>query len=735
MNPTFLLSLGEFGQKAAARLPVESLPMLLVRHLPAQPEVPAVEALMEESSQALKSLLRKSASSQPQEESAVARLDLILLADVAELGTGRLVEAAQQLSALLLRDFAVIFPPSLPPEQRAVGLVVVLATPAFDGSPACRATLATLRALQQWHLGSPPSPILNRIYVLPAQTETMPLSREDRERAVAHFLLLSYGSELRDSDALRSRLGPPRQPTALLSSFAVAAADVDVATLREAFAWRSALSGLSTLVEHCERPLPREQALAIADELRLDSWWEPLAALASHPDATADPAAHERWLREVDRAESEALQAMRADVERLIGAHLTGTEGLRGLQLLRTSLAVVGERLWTAEQSLLTTFSPELLPDPPDPQEPVGAAAKTPAASPDLAMAAATRESAWAILRTLSLALLCGASCGTALMMGWAMALSRSMVTTVAAGPVVSGAVPVDWSAVWAGLLGGAVVAVGYGALGWPKQQRHTTQPSAEESAARQERLRRSQRASADLQVRRRRLHRSIRLLLTAISERLEVLQVTVIDARERALSQLRQLGAKVGPTPAEDDYRGLIERDAPLHRALLGAEALPGLWERSQSLRDPEIWASELLARSWPSHWQTEDLPFAPDGTWEAQLWEQHRLLREAGVFSWPDVGPQLGESLRTFLASVPRALSFGVRGREADGTPSPLREAHQTLLVVPADGRALLERVLRDQPLIGAVVLPVAVTSSRLLLLRTSGELDLTSVERSLP
>jgi hypothetical protein len=165
-----------------------------VRHLSAQPDVATVDALFEEAGQALKSLLRTSAAQQSSEEATGARLDLVLLADVLEVGAGRLIDAAQRLSALLFREFAVIFPPSLPPEQRAVGLVVVLATPAFDGSPGCRAALLLLRALERWHLDGPPSPILNRIYVLPAQTEAMPLSREDRERAAANFLLAAYGS-------------------------------------------------------------------------------------------------------------------------------------------------------------------------------------------------------------------------------------------------------------------------------------------------------------------------------------------------------------------------------------------------------------------------------------------------------------------------------------------------------------------------------------------------------------
>lgn len=729
MNPTLILAVGELGAQVAARFAAEPLPAYLcVQRLAADADAPTTAALFEELSQTLKSLLRKSAAGQLGGASlegggSGSRLDLLLIADVAELSPGRLVDTAQRLSALLLRDFAVIFPPHLSPEQRGVGLIALLATPALDGSGSGRAAMAAVRALEGWHLKGAPSPILNRIYLLPQQTETMPLSVEDRERIAAQFLQACYVSGVRDSDAIRARLGPPRQPGALISSLSVATADVDVATLRKAYAWRSALAGLSTLIEHCERPSARERAMAVADDLQLEAWCQPLVELERHPDAGATGAAHDRWLQLLDRAETEAVRLMRASLDKLLGEQLTGNDGLRGYHLVKSSLAMASERLLATEQALASAFAPVPVAETPAPMPTPAAAPVTPAASP-----AATGS----LGRVLSLSVLTAGSLAALAMLLTSSLLSRSMAGAPAAGPVISGPVPADLTAVWVGVAVFVVAAAGCSALLWPRAATPAEPSVSDDSAGRAERRQASQRTKSDLVIRRRRVARAARQTLLAVLDRLSALRAALIDGRDRAREELRQLGVKAGEPPASDDYRELLEREAPLHRALLLADALPGLWERSQALRDPEIWASELLKRAWPAKWLNEDLPFGAGGSWEAELDAQHRLLRENGVFSWPEVGAALNESLREFLSSVPRALSFGVRGRQPDGTPTSLPESHQTLLLVPADGRGLVERLLRDQPLVGALLLPCGGITSRVLLLRTTGELELASLER---
>src|SRR5690606_10055015 len=120
-------------------------------------------AYREAMASALGPLLRQAATAG---DGSGGRLDLVLVADVAEVGGPIVTALAQAMSEVLAAKFAGMFPPDTPAEQRGVGLVVVLATPAFDKSEGGQRTLEALGQLESWHKGGPPSPILNRILVL-----------------------------------------------------------------------------------------------------------------------------------------------------------------------------------------------------------------------------------------------------------------------------------------------------------------------------------------------------------------------------------------------------------------------------------------------------------------------------------------------------------------------------------------------------------------------------------------
>ena len=259
--------------------------------------------------------------------------------------------------------------------------------------------------------------------------------------------------------------------------------------------------------------------------------------------------------------------------------------------------------------ALLRAIAPQLQPEAPLRAEPELQAAppvQTPPAAP--APTAKTASRAVEVARALGQAALLGASVGALVLLLLTATLSRTMAATPAAGPVVSGPVPVDTGPVWAGLFGGLAVAAAGAALLWPRRRppldADADAAAGSDEGARRERVRRSERTAEDLKVRRLRIARAARKTVAALAERLEVLQGTVLDAREHAREELRRLGVKAAAAPAEDDYSELLEKEAPLHRALLRPEALPGLWERSQALRDPEIWASELLQRAWQPRW-----------------------------------------------------------------------------------------------------------------------------------
>lgn len=722
MNPTLFLAVGEFAAQVAVRLRGEALPLVLVEEFPSQPG--ELKNHFAHIAKALKSVLRGVAASSGSEETSPGRLDLILVADLAEVSGARLVGVLDGLSRLFLDEFAVLFPPKLLPEQRSVGLVALLSVPPLDGKKQCRDAVATLRAVERWHLDGPPSPLLNRLYVLPGQTEAMPLSLEDRERATVSFVLAAYGAGVRDSDAMRERLGPPRNPRALLSGFSVASVDVDVSRVQEAFAWRSAVAGLSRLLEEFTKVPARERVYSIADPLAAERFCEPIAALSKHPDAEADGPTRERWLLSLDRAEAEASRIFLSEVRRLLDEHLSGKEGFLGAGLLQQGLNGAAEKLLDDERALDASFSMPLLPpntETPKLEEPE--------------QADAANNDSLAFWQTASATVAASVGAGLLAFFVWALAVSNTAASAQGVGPRISGPAAVDASPLYGGLVCAAVVFGVYALWFGRRKQAVESSMSEAERAAQNKRRQKSESAAALVNVRQRRVMRAARLHLLALLERLCALQSTVADARVRATERLRGLGVSLGAGPDQDDYGGVLEQDAPLHRSLLHKDALPALWQKSQSLREADSFAHELLRAAWPMDWLTGDLPFAPNGAWEQALSAQHALLRQSGAFSWPDVGSALLEPLRAFFQAAPRALALGLKGQETDGTPSVLRQAHELLLLTPSDGRAWIERSLRDQPIAGAQVLSCAASASRVLLLRTSGELELSAIERGLP
>ncbi len=236
---------------------------------------------------------------------------------------------------------------------------------------------------------------------------------------------------------------------------------------------------------------------------------------------------------------------------------------------------------------------------------------------------------------------------------------------------------------------------------------------------------------AAALTLRKRRVARGILSFLADERERLDALRAAVLDALSRARECLRGLGVKQGEQPAQDDYSMLLSADTPLHRMLLPAATLPQLWERTRAIRDNQLWASELLQRAWPTGGIGEDLPFGPGEHWEAVLADQHQSLRERGVFAWPDLGAVLTAQLGLFLRTVPRALKFGVHCHRPDGSPLVISHAQELLVIVPTDGRAVVERLPRAHGRPDANLLSSTPHLSRVLVLRTAGEFDAASLE----
>ena len=184
----------------------------------------------------------------------------------------------------------------------------------------------------------------------------MPLSRLDLERGVYLFIATAYLSGLRETEAMRSRLQPPRTATCLLATFAVAAIDVEVDKVLAAFAWRAAIAALEGLAAQCETPAAPERVLAVADELSLNVWCRELMGIELGPRRPA--ISQGSRLAAADRAETEALQKGRRSVRELVDSHLVGENGLGGFQLVAHSLALAGKRIEDLQNELARGWLP-----------------------------------------------------------------------------------------------------------------------------------------------------------------------------------------------------------------------------------------------------------------------------------------------------------------------------------------------------------------------------------------
>ena len=465
--------------------------------------------------------------------------------------------------------------------------------------------------------------------------------------------------------------------------------------------------------------------------------------------ARATPVALEQQVLELDRAESDAVLAARRAVHDLVDDRLGGNQGLESFRALAQGLTMAAEHL-----RALAADSPEAgLPAATTVAE--AAAEATDAAAAQAAAAAGTMgsrassETMPAQGRPRSAALLAVAGVLLAAVTGVAAAALaavssvRSNAGAIASGgpQVTSKTAPLGadltTTASW-GVGIGALLGVGWAVAAHRSGRRGEDRTTAQEETAptaqsARDRLR-SQGIEAAVKLRRRRAARGALAVVNDERRRLDALRGSVLAAQRDARDHLARLRVTAGEVSDNDDYARLFDPPTLLHAALVPAADLPALWQGSQEVRDESLWAARLLGSAYARGGHREDLPFAPGAPWQATLRQQHDSLLRTGVFEWPQLGPHLQEQVRRFLADVPQALRMGVRPRQPDGTPVSLQDVHQLLLVVPPEGRSAVDRALAGQHLPDAVVLNGARGLSRLLVLRTAGEFDTTSLGKNL-
>ncbi len=705
MAPTFLAAVGALGETVAARLgaspPSATFAGMVVPDHEASDRPRVLAWFAEQLEATLRKLLREGATTATLDGDGRGKLDLILLADVAESGGSLLRDLGQAMSEVLAQHFSVMFPPDTSPHQRTVGLCCVLVTPALDKSPPGKAALRAVQGVESWHTSGPPSPILNRIYLLPRQNPVMPLSDDDVERAAYLFVSTAFSQLLRDTDALRERLTPPRDPRRMVDSFAVAAADVEVERIAEAFAWRSGLAGLETLCEQMQRPAPRH-----ASTVEVKNWLR-----------TADDDLRKGG-EVADGAEHDALETFQKDMRALVDDRLGGDEGLLRFREVRDSLETAAATLRE-----LSRTPDEWLPLlPPEPEQP---AEKAPAQEAEGEERPATAEAT--ALAGIGLA----AAVGVVAAALFAVAKVRTAAEAAGDGSAVkitSAAAPVGADPLTA-VIWGAIIGVVVG-LGWAFASRFFGRRKKGEAQA-VERYREEiakvtelPKTTSEQELRRRRLAHSALAMVEDEEHRLDALRAAVLDARERAADKLQELGVAVGENPDDDDYGRLFAKETPLHLDLIPASALPKLWNRTRAVREEPLWAGRLLRAAYPRGGHRDDLPFAPDGAWEQALRDQHATLSEESVFGWPDVQSELAAHVKRFFSAVPRSLELGVRPKNPDGTPVTLSGSRDLLLVVPQQGRTVIDRALSETPIPDAKLFPGDDRISRVIVLRTAGE-----------
>jgi hypothetical protein len=738
--PTYVTTVGRFGAAIADRLaadpPSPSFAVCRVRgphDLDEQQKTQLLPWYRQTVVAELTPLLRAAATSG---DAAGGRLDLVIVADVAEVGGPILTALGQTLSEVLAGHFAVMFPPDTPAEQRGVGLIVVVATPAIDRSAGGAAAIDAIERLASWHRAGPPSPILDRVFVLPRQNEVMPLADDDVERAVALFVAAAFRAGLRESDVFRKRLGPPRAPDRLVDAFAVAAADVDVPRLLGAFGWRSALAGLTRLQAQADG----KGSAGHVPELDVDGWLGPMKTEAPATTLTAragnaSPSELDALVRAVDVAEGDAVIAATRAIHEAVDGRIGPDDGLVALSPVRQGLDRAAEKARAAAAP-----GPSWLPS----AETVASAEAEDAAEEAAAAALAAADAAPAVAPpspVLTGALL-GVVVGAAVASVAAVAGVRAATSGASSGGgtvVGAGAAPVGGDAttalIWGGLAAIVIAAAWIFGARVMARRKHDTDEEARKTAV-TPRAARGRRLVAALEVglavRRRRLARAIDGALTDERARLDAARGALHAAQARCRARLAELGVTPAADPLADDHARLWDHETPLHLALLPTTALPRLWERSRAVREDDVWAARLLGHAWPRGGHRDDLPFADGGAWEQAARAQHGALVEAGVFAWPEVAGALAGQLQRLFATAPGALGLGVRPRRDDGTPETLSDARELVIIVPPEGRAAVDRALASQPLADARVMTGPAGMSRVLILRTAGEISVEALTR---
>lgn len=678
------------------------------------------------------------------------RLDLFALLDQHDAAGPRPREVCQTVGAALAEGLRSVFDPRLPPEQRSVGLHLLLPCRPLVPNAGTAEVLQRVAEAEAWQQHDPVHPVLSRIWLLPTQTQAGQLGDDDVAAAAATFLQATIAAGLRDDPAVRARLDHLPTGTGIVASLAAARLHTPIARVERYARLRAAHDAIDTLIRRVQRQaedatsadagLGRLDAEALVAPFRDGEPATQLRNLAWRLSGGAQIAEHvailpfdtettlqERYaplFRAATGGEAQTIhsaseqEALQAALQRLDAAEASTLHAVDGA--LRGQLEGdlgSGRRLSRLPEArlALTRLRARLIDDARSDAVPDGAPLEGEAADPArqaLFDAVEALPGTYTLLASACLGAFATSMIALAGTTAWldappaasgAGGLSGAqVVSTAPAAPappsILLGIVPWAMALLVFGL-------VTWGLTRWLGAQ--TRRPVGVALSARRDALlalKASGRATAlgrEAGVRLR-LHRlrvrdgAIRACDAAL-DRLDLLSATLHDQRDALRHRLDALGVRPGPRAADDDLTHLIGTAGRMHAPLLEPHHLRDLALSGRQYVDADAWADALLAATWPTNGGlTQDLPCADLDAVVAAASAQSEGMYERSPLDAPATAQHAADRVAERLPSMLRALRPGLQATDIHGDRIlGLRDA-TVLCIAPMHARTHLTDAL---------------------------------------
>lgn len=652
------------------------------------------------------------------------RLDVFVFMVATQGGDDDMRHVCAQVSALVYRRYGEMFDLTRPPNQRNASMHLVVWLPPL-GDEVARTAFSRLYRLEQWAEQDPSAALLARIWLIPQMTRAGRTDALGITASAAAFALATLGSGLRDHDEVRAMLAHLPPGTGRFAFLSVASLDVPEASVRRYAALRAVYDGLTTLLGRVQgqRTIVADTALVAVDSLQHQRWLSPFddgsetaqhvrAAAARLSGATAglppmlavgafDDAAHirqqcaalfraasvdrdlgrvdeqqvETVLRRLDLEESALVRDIHLRVRALFDQQLR-ERALRTLPELEIGLRHVAAQLEDRMTRQLGRLAESGAPPDPYREELERAVDALPSASLLRASAAAVGTA----LGALALPLAAGG--GAAPQTAGAAATSAAPLptATVVQATTAAQASPFPWHDLvpW----GVAAVVAAVAAALWAWGASHF----AREEVRRLLRLRleavrqlwrqggggrRGRQAEDQLELRRYRVQRVAAAAVQDAQARIQAVQASVADARDRVRQALADMGVPPTADASTDDLAPLLAPGDHLHASLVEPWVVAQWVRRGREVAGDDEWADKLLGAGWVREDAADDVPFGEPDVLERAGAAQVRGLARSSLLADRDARQAAADVVAAFVRRAVAALAPPVQPLKPDGTP----------------------------------------------------------------